>query len=162
MYREYDVNPAAEAISSTVAAVVLIVNLLLAFGLVIGGIFSLQESELGGLLIASGVVVGVAGVILWASLKVIVNISRSLYNINELLFAQGSMGATGQSVPEEIPVNAKFTIGQLVIVKEDESQFRVAAIKAQDGENVYYSEKHDRKFKESEIEDFKSYWAAKE
>lgn len=161
MYREHEVNPAAEAISSTVAAGVLIVNLFLALSLIIGGIFSLKDGEIGGLLIAAGVVVGLAGVIMWASLKVIVNISRSLYNINELLFAQGSNDATSQSKPEAIPANTKFSVGQLVISKEDESQFRVATIKIQEGENVYFSEKHDRFFKESEIEDFNSYWAGK-
>lgn len=161
MYREHEVNPAAETISSTVAAIVLIISLLLAFGLVIGGIFSLQDSEIGGILIASGIVVGVAGVIMWASLKVIVNISRSLYNINELLFAKGSKDIIGQTTPEATPVNTKFSVGQLVLAKEDESQFRVATIKVQDGENVYYSDKHDRFFKESEIEDFNSYWNTK-
>lgn len=161
MYREHEVNPAAEAISSTVAAIVLIISLLLAFGLVIGGIFSLRDSEIGGILIASGIVVGVAGVIMWASLKVIVNISRSLYNINELLFAKGSKDIIGQTTPEATPVNTKFSVGQLVLAKEDESQFRVATIKVQDGENVYYSDKHDRFFKESEIEDFNSYWNTK-
>lgn len=161
MYREHEVNPAAETISSTVAAIVLIISLLLAFGLVIGGIFSLRDSEIGGILIASGIVVGVAGVIMWASLKVIVNISRSLYNINELLFAKGSKDIIGQTTPEVTPVNTKFSVGQLVLAKEDESQFRVATIKVQDGENVYYSDKHDRFFKESEIEDFNSYWNTK-
>lgn len=161
MYREHEVNPAAETISSTVAAIVLIISLLLAFGLVIGGIFSLRDSEIGGILIASGIVVGVAGVIMWASLKVIVNISRSLYNINELLFAKGSKDIIGQTTPEATPVNTKFSVGQLVLAKEDESQFRVATIKVQDGENVYYSDKHDRFFKESEIEDFNSYWNTK-
>ncbi len=161
MYREHEVNPAAETISSTVAAIVLIISLLLAFGLVIGGIFSLRDSEIGGILIASGIVVGVAGVIMWASLKVIVNISRSLYNINELLSAKSTSDAAGQTTSEATPANTKYSVGQLVLVKENESQFRVASIEVQDGENVYYSDKHDKFFKESEIEDFNSYWNTK-
>ena len=57
---------------------------------------------------------------------------------------------------------SKFTAGQLVIVKEDESQFRIDDVMENaDGSILYYSEKFNRYYPEDEIEDFKVYWDSK-
>ena len=51
-----------------------------------------------------------------------------------------------------------FSVGQLVIVKATEEQFRITSI----DDNRYYSEKFDKTFTEDEIEDFDVYWACKD
>ncbi len=62
--------------------------------------------------------------------------------------------------PTEHPLDVKeateetFHVGQLVVVKADESQFRIDEIDS-DG---YYSKKLNRHFSGDEIEDFEAYW----
>ena len=64
--------------------------------------------------------------------------------------------------PEQEVVSSstpKFEVSQLVIIKEDESQFRITKIhQSEEGGFLYYSDKYNKSFKEDEIEDFKVYW----
>ena len=60
---------------------------------------------------------------------------------------------------ESTPSSSKFEVGQRVIVKKDESQFKIADItQNDDGDFLYYSQSHNRHFMGNEIEDFKTYW----
>ena len=59
------------------------------------------------------------------------------------------------------PEGAKFSAGQLVIVKSNEGQFRIDSVVQKGEEFVYYSEKFNRDFSADEIEDFDKYWEAK-
>lgn len=51
---------------------------------------------------------------------------------------------------------SKYSVGQRVVVKKDESQFCVDKVK---DKFIYYSEKHGKYFTEDEIEDSNEYWA---
>lgn len=55
----------------------------------------------------------------------------------------------------------KFNVGQLVIVKTSEDQFRVSSIENVNGVNYYFSEKFKKSFPEFELEDFDIYWGKK-
>lgn len=56
----------------------------------------------------------------------------------------------------------KFAAGQLVIVKENEDQFRIDDVtEGKNGGILYYSSKFDKYFTEEELEDFKVYWDSK-
>lgn len=55
----------------------------------------------------------------------------------------------------------KFEVGQLVIIKSNEDQFRIDSIIENDGESLYVSEKFHKDFYADEIEDFDEYWKAK-
>lgn len=70
---------------------------------------------------------------------------------------------SGESVvTEQKSLSPKFEVSQRVIVKEDESQFKIADVqKNEDGSVLYYSDWHNRYFTEDEIEDFKVYWSSK-
>lgn len=86
--REYLVNPSAESILSSVAGVILAFGWVLAIIGIAVGIFAAKEE--GVIIYAIAGVVGGAIIlfsfyVLWAQLKVIVNMSRSLYNINDAL-----------------------------------------------------------------------------
>jgi len=170
----YEVNPAAESVSSAVAKVVLVVCIIAALILLIVGFIGLEDGG-GWVIIGVSIMCAIAGVVSWAFLKMIVNISRSLYNINRAL--RGDEAVLKPSIPEKDesesdiqPVidnistsNTKFSIGQLVIVKYDESQFRISDIDDRGGilKPRYYSKKLERYFLEDEIEDFEVYWAKK-
>lgn len=170
----FEVNPAAESVSSAVAKVVLVVCLIAAFILLIAGFIGLEDGG-GFLLIGIAIVCAVTGVVSWAFLKMIVNISRSLYNINNALRGNAAISepvipAKDDSESDIQPViddnstaKTKFAIGQLVIVKYDESQFRISDIDDRGGalKPRYYSKKLERFFLEDEIEDFDTYWANK-
>ena len=159
----YAVNNNAERILDSVATSCLVFGWILGAIYIITGIVAAIEYEVGGGLVAAGIVLGVAqialGYLAWATLKVIVNISNNLYNINAGLnrHTNHKMDIDADKVISESP----FTVGQLVIVKADESQFRINAIEVINGEVSYFSEKLNRYFIESEIEDFDKYWEAK-
>lgn len=151
----YSVNPSAESICDTVAVTFLIVFIICSIITLIAG-FAMDSALIG---ILGAILFVILGLVSWASLKVIVNISRSLYNITATLqdFTPTASVAT-QSTEQTDTVNGcRFSVGQLVIVKKDERQFRISSINA-DG---YYSEKFGKTFTEDEIEDFDAYWAEK-
>ena len=163
---KYEVNPKAESVCSSVANGALIICIILAVICLIAFFAVIGDSTEGGLtLLGCGIVILIIGVVIWAQLKLLVNVSRSLYNINDALRTRPLV-----AVPEKVKEKAdkqegqkdvtKFSVGQLVIVKEDESQFRIDSV--EDGEEtLYYSEKFGRYFTEEEIEDFQKYWKEK-
>lgn len=170
----FEVNPAAESVSSAVAKVVLVVCIIAAFILLIAGFIGLEDGG-GIMLIGISVVCTVTGVVSWAFLKMIVNISRSLYNINNALRGDEAISRPtipdkddSENAPQPVVDNistskTKFAIGQLVIVKYDESQFRISDIDDRGGalKPRYYSKKFERYFFEDEIDDFDTYWKNK-
>lgn len=84
---KYSVSPAAENTVNTVAGVLLVIGILGAVIGFFGGIieFSDDEAAAGWAFIGGGVIFFLAGLLEWAFLKVFVNISRNLYNINDVL-----------------------------------------------------------------------------
>lgn len=69
------------------------------------------------------------------------------------------VGEKAQEEEEKDAAVTKFKVGQLVIVKEDESQFKVSEVmRGEDGVVLYFSDKFDRYFGEDEIEDFAEHW----
>lgn len=156
MKKYFPVNPSAESICDTVAVIFLTVFIICSVIALIAGLA--MESFFIGIL--GAILFVIVGLVSWASLKVIVNISRSLYNITETL--QEVYFPAGSESPQTIVSSdanngCRFSIGQLVIVKNDERQFRISSI----NEDGYYSEKFDNTFTEDEIEDFDAYWAEK-
>lgn len=86
MKEMYNVNPLAESVGSFVASFVFIINLIGAAALIIFGVVTLSYDSLdstGLILIGSGILLLITGIISWAALRIVVNISRSLLNINE-------------------------------------------------------------------------------
>ena len=86
--REFLVNPSAESVLNSVAGVILVFGWVLAIIGVGVGIYAAKEE--GVFLYAIAGVIGGALIIfssyiIWAQFKVIVNMSRSLYNINDAL-----------------------------------------------------------------------------
>ena len=83
----YNVNSIAEAVASTVASIILWLFLIIGFGAIIIGFMlykdKAMEPEAVAAIIGSGIVVIITGVLNWAGLKMFVNISRNLYNIND-------------------------------------------------------------------------------
>lgn len=84
---KYEVNPTAENTVNTVAGILLIIGIIGAFAGLVGGLgmFSDNETAAGWGFISGGVMVFLIGLLEWAFLKVFVNISRNLYNINDVL-----------------------------------------------------------------------------
>ncbi len=171
---EYDVNPAAENAVNTVARVILVLGIIIGFVLFLGGLGYIGKNEpiiVCGMMLAAMIVV-ILAIVLWAFLKVLVNISRNLYNINSninnLQFIQTSLLAqddrpdSSDTPLAEQEKPKKFAVGQLVIIKDDQRQFRIGSVSIKDGKYFYWSEKLKKKFAEEEIEDFDEYWAEKE
>lgn len=166
---KYSVNPAAESISTAVASIVLAISLILAVVCLVAS-FASGGDMLPALLI-SGVAIAVIGVISWASMRMLVNISRSLYNINDALRKGGVLvqnnaitTSPGKSIEQSAKVGkkeAKFSTGQLVIIKENENQFRIDEVDDSVDVVLYYSNKYEKYFTEDEIEDFDAYWKDK-
>lgn len=83
----YEVNPDAERVANSVAQVLLWVHLILGIGsIVVGIVLGIDEDELLFALIPIGVAFVLIGIIVWASIKLFVNISRNLYNINDSIY----------------------------------------------------------------------------
>lgn len=84
---KYSVNPKAESVADLVAKFFLGFNIFLAFACIIAGIVLIGdfEEEIGIAILLSSIIFVVVGIVIWATLKIIVNISRNLYNINTVL-----------------------------------------------------------------------------
>ncbi len=82
MENRYNVNPNAENVCNVVAIVFLIVSISCALICLFVGV---AVNAFFGIL--GAIIFVIAGLVSWASLKVVVNISRSLYNINDALRA---------------------------------------------------------------------------
>lgn len=100
----------------------------------------------------------------------LVAISRSLYNINDALRKNAAASPIGVPAPvekaggqneSEEEKKAKFSAGQLVIIKENENQFRIDKVDGGGDRVRYYSSKYERYYTEDEIEDFNAYWKNK-
>lgn len=76
----FEVNPSAEGVVNVIALVNLIIGIL---GFVVLLIVALSEEE--WLFFGIGAAALVVGIVEWAFLKVLVNISRSLYNVSASL-----------------------------------------------------------------------------
>ncbi len=59
------------------------------------------------------------------------------------------------------PFGSQFKVGDLMIVKANENQFRISSISEENGIKYYFSEKYNKKFPEHEIELFDAYWEKK-
>lgn len=85
----YNVNSIAEAVASTVASIILWLFIIIGFGAIIFGFLFYKEKtmepEAIAVIIGSGIVVIISGILNWASIKMFVNMSRSLYNINDAI-----------------------------------------------------------------------------
>lgn len=81
----YSVNPNAESIVNVIAGIFLWGSIIAFILTLIAGLFiAISEGEdAGWIVVACSVLLLPSGFISWAFLKVFVNISRSLYNINE-------------------------------------------------------------------------------
>lgn len=102
---------------------------------------------------------GILGIILFVKVWKMCNDVRDL----KAFFIKPEIPAVSETVETPEPVEGgKFGIGQLVIVKEDERQFRITqAARKKDGTMAYYSDRLNKYFDESELEDFNAYWAAR-
>lgn len=158
----YYVNPAAETVLDNAIRICFIIMAFVSLIGIITGIVLLDSIGNISLLISlCSVFLFLVFLILWAQEKVIVNISRSLYNINDALRKDGEEGERSDSQNEIAGTASKFSAGQLVIVLADERQFRINDVKVQNGICKYHSDKFDTDFEESEIADFNQYWASK-
>jgi hypothetical protein len=81
----YEVNPDAERIASGVAGFILALSIIVGAICIILGLVAAADytPQAGVPLIGAGIILIVVGIIAWASIKLFVNISRSLYNIND-------------------------------------------------------------------------------
>lgn len=80
------VNPSAENIVDTVARLVIIASVVIAVLAVIGTIVQAANyGEDAGVILLTGIILLVFGVVKWAFLKVLVNISRNLFAIRDEL-----------------------------------------------------------------------------
>ena len=170
----YEVNPVAENIlnkfNQAVFAISVFVAIVGAIACIVAATAEFESAYLWGILGAA--VLALSAALFWATGKVLINISRNLYNINDALRSGGvqvkEISTPKKEVKKEEKTKlepkdgAKFAVGQLVIIKADERQFRVELVyKNEDGTFSYYAKNLNDYFKESEIEDFEEYWAEK-
>lgn len=87
----FSVNPKAEAVTDTIAKIVLGIHLFLSVAILVVGIIQIVDFDefVGIILIATAILLAIVGIILWAGLKIIVNMSRTLYNINNAIRGKG-------------------------------------------------------------------------
>lgn len=105
------------------------------------------------------IVYGILGGILFFKVWRMCNDVRDIKNA---YLAHSSGDNIPPSFPEPKPSDGeKFSIGQLVIVKQDEAQFRISSIEEVEGSVRYFSGKLNKSFLEEEIEDFDIYWKKK-
>ena len=57
--------------------------------------------------------------------------------------------------------NPKFALNQVLVVKQDESEFMVSHILREKGVVKYFDPKRQKYFAESEVEDYNEYWKYK-
>lgn len=89
----YSVNPAAESVCSAVAAILLTLFIIGAVVLIILGVVAFVDGDTTyGLIFCGGATICfIVGLFNWASMKMLINISRSLYNINDAIRSQQSL-----------------------------------------------------------------------
>ncbi|MBR4213659.1 MAG: hypothetical protein IKR82_06890 [Bacteroidales bacterium] len=172
----YEVNPVAESILDkflkTVLVICIIIGVIGIFAAIIAATVESQSAFLW--LIPVAILFVIMAGVFWAIGKVLINISRNLYNINDSLRANGKQLGEKPVVAKKVEKQAetksslekkegeKFAVGQLVIIKEDERQFRVTStFRKEDGTVSYYSDRLNKFFDEAELEDFDAYWAAR-
>ncbi len=153
MKSEYSVNQTAENICVIVATIMLVVFSIIGFILLC--IFSATSTFLYGLL--SCLTSITIGIITWTSLRIIANISRSLYNINDNIRNTNNEFKKTDETSVDDEESDNFKIGQLVIDKKTENQFRISQIR----DNGIYSEKFDKLYPFEDVQDFNKYWAEK-
>lgn len=88
---KYPVNPGAENTINAVAAVLLIVGIIVCAGCVVGGLIvtaGLGDAKAWLIGVGVGLLILLSYLVQWAFVKVIVNISRNLYNINASIQAK--------------------------------------------------------------------------
>ena len=82
----YQVNPTAENVVNVLANIILWIGCILSIiGVIYGLIMIGTDWLIGGYILIASLVVIIATIVQWAFLRVVVNISRNLYNINEAL-----------------------------------------------------------------------------
>ncbi len=118
---KFDVNPAAESVAASVAKAVLAISIVIGVILFIVGLTA--GYGLACLLGAAYLIL--IGVICWAVIRMFVNISRSLYNINEKL-DQKQDKVKEETFDIDYDGGGKFKEGQLVIVKDDWNDYSKA------------------------------------
>lgn len=84
---KYAVNPSAESMINVIASIVLVLGILIGVVCIIAAIalFNDYETESGWTLLCIGVGAFILFFITWAFIKVLVNISRNMYNIIEAI-----------------------------------------------------------------------------
>jgi uncharacterized membrane protein len=152
--KQYYVNPLAESVGSVLATIVFIITMLVSFALIGFGVVQVQDGDSSGYyLMGGGIVLLVVGVISWAFLRIIINISRSLYNINDALRSQNIMTETVFVPHKQDPSKkSKFSIGDTVMLKKDRRQIKILDIVFQDDQPLYYGDSDTRYFFEDELE----------
>lgn len=152
--KQYYVNPLAESVGSVLATIVFIITMLVSFALIGFGVVQVQDGDFSGYyLMGGGIVLLVVGVISWAFLRIIINISRSLYNINDALRSQNIMTETVFVPHKQDPSKkSKFSIGDTVMLKKDRRQIKILDIVFQDDQPLYYGDSDTRYFFEDELE----------
>lgn len=94
---------------------------------------------------------------IWRMCNNVRDIKEDLHDIKNSLKSKEI--STKENAGLEPVEGGKFGIGQLVIVKEDERQFRITlAARKDDGTMAYYSDRLNKYFDENELEDFNTYW----
>ncbi|NLZ19574.1 MAG: hypothetical protein GXY24_04820 [Bacteroidales bacterium] len=152
--KQYYVNPLAESVGSVLATIIFIITMLVSFALIGFGVVQVQDGDSSGYyLMGGGIVLLVVGVISWAFLRIIINISRSLYNINDALRSQNIMTETVFVPHKQDPSKkSKFSIGDTVMLKKDRRQIKILDIVFQDDQPLYYGDSDTRYFFEDELE----------
>lgn len=82
---KFPVDPKAETVLNVFAVVLLVIGIIGGFFCLIAGLVQLSDPYFGGVgwgLVLTGIFIALIGLLQWAALKVLVNISRNLYNIN--------------------------------------------------------------------------------
>ncbi len=88
MENNYKVNSGAETVLNVLNTVLFVLFTLLSIAMVGIGIAQQGDGNPYGIaVIVGGVVVFLSGLVSWAALKVVINISRNLFNINDAIRA---------------------------------------------------------------------------
>ena len=82
----FEVNPRAENIADRVAGIILVLGWIIGIILVLLGIFAAGDGEIVSLFISlGGVIYILLSYVIWAFIKMLVNMSRNLFNIKDIL-----------------------------------------------------------------------------